>query len=103
MMNYKAEFSSETADGLDGLRIVHLSGEPKAEWVNGIFQNSYAWTRLKISRAYNGWAVEHIVGDHRARKDGLKFRKMRAKTLEEARIKVDKWVEKNEKFFQKNT
>jgi hypothetical protein len=83
---------------------VAISGEDQKHWTNGIFENSYAHCKFVMHRNFkkDRYEFEMASCDYRARLDGLKFRKISAKTFDEAFKKLANWVEKNEKFFMPN-
>jgi uncharacterized protein with WD repeat len=101
VINFKttARFSSVTQSM--GAPVFNISGEDRAIWVNGIFENSYASCKfiLQPNRIKGVFQIEMLTCDYRARKDGLKFRKISAATPQACADKLAAWVTKNGKFF----
>lgn len=98
-MNDKAKyFRTFTVMGAQGFA---LAGEAKDKWINGIFENAYAHCKFLVHRnvAKNKFEIEMVSCDREAYKDGLKYRKISGKTLDEAMKKFEGWVEKNSAFF----
>ncbi len=88
-----------------GAQAFALAGEPSDKWTNGIFENAYAHCKflVRANVQTNRHEIEMVLCDRNAYRDGLKFRKISGKTLDEACKKFEAWVDKNSKFFLTNS
>lgn len=83
-----------------GAPVVNIAAEPREKWINGIFYNAYGFGKYIFHTEKDGTImIDAATIDSDARKGGLKFRKIRGKTMAEAVDKFGKWMDKNQKFF----
>ena len=70
---------------------------------NGILENDPAFMHFCIEQVGKDWVIEHpVMHSYKlVREHGLKFRKIRGKTEQEAAEKLVKWFAKNQDIINK--
>lgn len=98
-MNNKAKFFR--TGNVMGAPVITIAGQTKEEAVNGIIENAYAFAKFIIHRNVpkNKYEMEMLTVDYKVRKDGLKFRKISGKTLDEVYGKFSAWMTKNQTYL----
>ena len=99
IMKDKAKFFR--AGNVMGAPTITIAGQTVEESENKIIENAYAFSKFIIHKndQKNKYEMEMLTVDYKARNDGLKFRKISGKTLDEVYSKFSVWMTKNETYL----
>ena len=99
IMKDKAKFFR--AGNVMGAPTITIAGQTVEESENKIIENAYAFSKFIIHKndQKNKYEMEMLTVDYKARNDGLKFRKISGKTLDEVYGKFNAWMTKNETYL----
>ena len=99
IMKDKAKFFR--SGNVMGAPTITIAGQTVEESENKIIENAYAFSKFIIHKndQKNKYEMEMLTVDYKARNDGLKFRKISGKTLDEVYSKFSVWMTKNETYL----